>query len=401
MHSTKIPPAPRARLRARLGVAAVLAALCAACGGAGTSIGVGLVGGIGGGNGGSAAAPAAPATPSVPAVPSVPVVPWVPPPSSGPPAQSGAVVVLAGDATASGSTDDQGAAARFNGPRGLVADAAGNLYVADEFNYVIRKVTPDGLVTTFAGLAGASGSIDGAASQARFTLPTALAIDSAGNLYVADGLSIRKLTPAGVVSTIATIDLPDNADGRSLAQFVSIGLARTLDGTLYVTNSIDTRRISTASQTTLLEGPAALTSLTNPKLIAPRGVAVDSVGNAYVGGLNKTVGRASATATALTVLAGSAGQTGSADGIGAAARFSNPVGLAVDGAGNLVVADAGNNLIRKIAQDGTVGTLAGTAGSTTLKPGQPGSLADLGGVTVDAGGVVYATSGNAIVKLVP
>ena len=110
---------------------------------------------------------------------------------------------LAGNA-GYGSVDGTGGAARFNQPAGVAADNAGNLYVADTGNHTIRKVTPAGLVTTLAGLEGSAGSVDGTGSAAQFNAPTGVAVDSAGNVYLADtgNNTIRKVTAAGVVTTL-------------------------------------------------------------------------------------------------------------------------------------------------------------------------------------------------------
>ena len=117
----------------------------------------------------------------------------------------GVVTTLAGLAGSSGSADGTGSAARFYHPYGVAVDSAGNVYVADTCNHTIRKVTPGGVVTTLAGLAGSSGSADGTGSAARFYIPYGVAVDSAGNVYVADtdNHTIRKVTPGGVVTTLA------------------------------------------------------------------------------------------------------------------------------------------------------------------------------------------------------
>src|SRR5437867_9871234 len=111
---------------------------------------------------------------------------------------------LAGQASI-GSADGTGSAARFNGPYGVATDSSGNVYVADTGNCTIRKITPAGVVTTLAGLAGFTGSADGTGSAARFNGPSSVATDSSDNVYVADTFNhtIRKITPAGVVTTLA------------------------------------------------------------------------------------------------------------------------------------------------------------------------------------------------------
>jgi sugar lactone lactonase YvrE len=117
----------------------------------------------------------------------------------------GMVTTLAGDsAGSSGSADGTGVAASFNGPQGVAVDEAGNIFVADSWNNTIRQITLAGVVTTLAGTAGASGSTDGAGAAARFNYPQSIVVDGTGNIFVADtgNNAIRKITPSGVVSTI-------------------------------------------------------------------------------------------------------------------------------------------------------------------------------------------------------
>ncbi len=170
---------------------------------------------------------------------------------------------LVGLAGQPGSADGSSSLARFNGPDGLAVDSSGNIYVSDYNNHLIRKVTASGVVTTFAGT-GSPGNTDGTGTAASFSFPAALAIDGAGNLYVADSANhtIRAITPGGVVTT----------------------------------------------------------------------------------------------------LAGSPGQSGSTDNTGSLARFNNPLGVALDGAGNILVADTSNQTIRSVTPAGVVSTIAGLAG---------------------------------------
>jgi NHL repeat len=118
-------------------------------------------------------------------------------------AADGTRTSIAGSGIAAGSTDGNAADARFNNPSAVTRDSQGNLYIADTGNFTLRKVTPDGTVSTLAGTAGVSGMADGVGSAASFSNPTSLALDSAGTLYVADGNAIRKMTAAGVVTTLA------------------------------------------------------------------------------------------------------------------------------------------------------------------------------------------------------
>ncbi len=261
---------------------------------------------------------------------------------------SGVVTTLAGSAGQSGSADGTGAAARFDLPQGAAVDSAGNVYVADTGNDTIRKITPAGVVTTLAGSPGQYASADGTGAAARFDDPAGLAVDSAGNVYVADTANntIRKISPAGVVTTLA----------GTAGEFGSA------DGT----------------------GAAA-------RFNAPYGVAVDSAGNVYVAdGGNDSIRKITPSGV-VTTLAGTAGEIGSADGTGAAARFSTPFDAAVDSAGNVYVADTGNNTIRKITPAGVVTTLAGTAGEigSTDGTGAAARFDDPTGVAVDSAGNVY------------
>ena len=240
---------------------------------------------------------------------------------------------------------------------GVSVDAAGNVYVCDTYD-TIRKITPAGVVTTFAGTAGQGGSADGTGAAAQFTSPEGTAVDAAGNVYVADTVNdtIRKITPAGVVTTLAG----------------TAGQGGSADGT----------------------GAAAHSTF-------PTGVAVDGAGNVYVADSYNDTIRKITPAGVVTTLAGTAGQSGSADGTGAAARFNTPSGMAVDGAGNVYVADEDND---DDPQDHAgrgrdhAGRGGGPVAAPTAPVPQPGFNQPRGLAVDDAGNVYVADTGNDMIR---
>ena len=229
-------------------------------------------------------------------------------------------ITLAGTANSSGSADGQGSAARFNQPSGLAVDSAGNVYVADSANHTLRKITPTGVVTTLAGVVGSSGRTDGTGSGAQFGYPSGVAVDGAGNVYVAewDNHALRKVTPAGKVTTLA-------GQNDSAAHFNH-----------------------------------------------PYGIAVDANGNVYVADSDNHTLRKVTPKGLVTTLAGLAGNSGGADGTGSAARFYAPVDVAVDSLGYLYVADLFNHTIRKVTPAGVVTTLVGRAEGDSNPDGRVG-----------------------------
>lgn len=197
---------------------------------------------------------------------------------------AGVVTTLAGSPGSGGSTDGTGAAARFRNPNGVATDSAGNVYVADWSNATIRRVTPAGVVTTLAGTPGTSGGADGTGAAARFTRPTGLAVDSAGNVFVADqgNGTIRRITPGGVVTTLAgSAGTSGSADGSgSAARFTSpsaMGISPT--GDLFVISGASgetVRKITAAGVVTTVVGVAgqatAVVLGADPRLRNGRGV---------------------------------------------------------------------------------------------------------------------------------
>lgn len=335
---------------------------------------------------------------------------------------SGVVHTLAGTANVNGSTDGTGAAATFNEPLGVAADQLGNAYVADTGNSTIRKIGPDGLVTTLAGTAGAIGNADGAGEAARFRYPRGLVVDGSGNMFVADSgnSTVRKIAPNGLVSTFAgTAGVPGSADGTgSAAQFAfPVALAIDQAGNLFVADwemdgvdNFDIRKIApdgTVSTPSYYPGFQGQVAPGDPTIaIIPwGGLATDSVGNLYIGGgPDQVVWRVSPAGVPTAIVGtagGTFGATGSADGVGANARFNDPDSVAVDTNGNVYVADRSNAVVRKILPGGEVTTLAGTAGKLGSADGvgSAAQFSPMQGIAVDKSGNVYvADSENETIR---
>ncbi|WP_321961445.1 NHL repeat-containing protein [Paraburkholderia sp. J7] len=265
----------------------------------------------------------------------------------------GNVTTLAGSGAA-GATDGTGAAASFNGPNGLAVDAGGNVYVADTFNHEIRKITPAGVVTTLAGSTTA-GSADGTSTAASFNSPFGVAVDTGGNVFVADTVNneIRKVTSAGVVTTIAGSPTAGSADGAGAAASFNtpFGLAVDKSGNIYVADSSNNeiRKVTASGVVTTFAGSttagAADGNGTAASFHLPYKVTFDASGNLYVGDtMNYAIRRITPSGDVATI-AGS-GSRGSANGIGTAASFAGPTGVAVDANGNLYVSDYSNSEIR-------------------------------------------------------
>jgi sugar lactone lactonase YvrE len=223
---------------------------------------------------------------------------------------SGTITTFAGNGT-QGFSGDGGPAtsAGLSYPGGVAVDAAGNLYIADTSNHRVRKVSTSGTITTVAGNGtfGFSGD-DGPATNATLSYPTEVAVDAVGNLYIADtgNLRVRKVSASGTITTVA---------GNGIYGFSGDG------------------------------GPA-----TNASLVIPRGVAVDAVGNLYIADYgNSRVRKVSSWGT-ITTVAGNGSPGFSGDGGPAtSAALGYPRGVAVDAAGNLYIADTDNNRVRKVS----------------------------------------------------
>lgn len=297
-----------------------------------------------------------------------------------------------------GSTNGPADKASFSNLMGLAVDTKGIVYVADSRNNLIRKISPDGMVTTLAG-SGAAGSADGKASSASFFFPVAVAADNRGNVYVADTHNslIRKISPDGNVSTLAgkwPAGLKPRNDGTAVFDN-PMGIAADATGNVFVADWIhdQVRKISLDGKITTVAGDGTPGAKNGPAASAtfylPEAIAIDAAGNIYVSDTYNNMIRKISKDGIVTTLAGQL-KKGKANGRGAAASFSHPDGIAVDKKGNVYVADTGNHLIRMISPAGMVTTFAG-CGVRGSKNGdvKAASFFRPMGLAIDTGGNVY------------
>jgi sugar lactone lactonase YvrE len=267
---------------------------------------------------------------------------------------SGTVSTFAGNGTA-GFADGGPTTAEFNSPTSVAVDAAGNIYVADVENQRIRKITASGTVSTYAG-SGVSGFLDGAMATAQFSFPSGVALDGQGNLYVADAANnrVRKIISSGTVSTLAGNGTAGFLDGSSAEFNFLSSVCADGQGNIYVGdyNNNRLRKITPAGVTSTLAGSGTGGYLDGTGTAAQfnglEGVACDADGNVYVADQKNNRIRMVTPSGIVTTVAGN-GTAGFADGAGASAEFNAPFGVVVDGQGNVLVADQLNDRIRKIS----------------------------------------------------
>ncbi len=327
-------------------------------------------------------------------------------------AANGVVTTLAGLAGRTSTTDGAGSAARFEDPFATAVDANGVVYVADSAAHVIRRITADGVVTTYAGTPGSFGIDDGTGWNARFYSPFGVAVDSAGHVYVADSLNgtIRKIGLGGVVTTLAgAAGVRGSTDGTGTAARFGqpFGIAVDGTGTIFVSDASNSnvRKITAAGVVTTLAGTAGANGSadgtgTAARFTVPYAVAIDTAGTLFVVDHGNHTIRKVTSAGVVTTLAGTAGSEGNTDGSGAAARFRYPSGVAVDRSGNVFVADTDNHAIRQITSSGVVTTVGG--GSTTGSTDGAGTAAKFfnpKGIAADSAGNLYiADRGNRTIR---
>lgn len=266
-------------------------------------------------------------------------------------------------------------------------------------------------VTTIAGAVGEKGIADGMSPDARFTDPYGVAVDGNGNLYISSSIAgtIRKITPQGIVSTLAGFyELVEPRDGVGTdARLMSVtGLAADPDGNIYfVENSGTLRRVTPAGVVTTIAGVNAQRDSvdgigTDARFNEPYGIAIDLDRNLYVTDYMAHTIRKITPTGVVTTLAGKAGQKGFADGVGSVARFDSPAGIGVDRRGNIYIADEGNHIIRKITPTGVVSTIAGIVGEAGHENGA-GAKAKFylpSGLAVSADGEIFVHDWSRVIR---
>ncbi|HEY9898773.1 MAG TPA: SMP-30/gluconolactonase/LRE family protein [Pantanalinema sp.] len=299
-----------------------------------------------------------------------------------------------------GFADGNSQQARFNSALGLTFDAAGNLYAADSSNDRIRRIAPDGSVATWAG-DGTADQRDGARLQARFKSPNGVFFDRrTGSLYVSEAYDkIRKIDSSGNVTTFAGTGTPGFVDGAAQSGLLNTpwGMAMDAAGNLYVADSRNhaIRKITPSGAISTFAGSGQPGSLdgkgSNARFSRPRGIAFDADGNLYVADTeNHQIRKVSPTGT-VTTFAGS-GRPGYVDATGAEAEFNEPYDLAFDARGRLFVADFMNRVVRVVTPQGAVSTYAGSGRRGLYNGDAPYAQFDnMSGLAIDAAGNVYVT----------
>ena len=323
----------------------------------------------------------------------------------------GVMSTVAGNGTL-GNSGDGGAAtsAEIGYPDGVTVDGASNLYIADSGSSVIRKVDHLGTITTIAG--GGSGGDGGPATSARLISPESLAVDGAGNLFIADTVNyrIRMVDATGTITTVAGNGHAGFSGDGGLATNAQLalpgGVAVDGAGNLYIgdTNNHRVRKVDLSGTITTLAGNDSAGGsgdggpATSAELYYPQSVAVDGKGNIYIGDTGTYRVRKIDPSGIITTVAGNGTSGFSGDGGPAvSASLGSPDGVAVDGVGNIFIADYVDNRIRKVDLSGTITTVAGDTNQGSGGDGGPATSAELHNpynVAVDGAGNLYIADYN-------
>jgi sugar lactone lactonase YvrE len=329
------------------------------------------------------------------------------------------ITTVAGNGFYSFSGDGgQATAAQLFYPDGLTADGAGNIYISDKWNNCIRKVSSTGIITTIAGNNLSGYSADGiAATTSKLNFPTGLTVDGSGNIIIADrdNFRVRKVSPAGIIATIAGIGIPsyfgDNGPATGAILNEPSAVAIDAAGNIFIADQYNhvIRKINTSGVIARFAGSASngfsgdMGQATASQLSYPSGVAVDPGGNVYIADYTNSRIRKVNTSGIISTIAGKNTEGYSGDGGAAtAAELNHPYAVMADATGNVFFSDCGNNCVRKISPSGIITTIAGNGNPAFSGDGGPATAARLcspKSILKDAGGNIYiADSGSSRIR---
>jgi trimeric autotransporter adhesin len=318
---------------------------------------------------------------------------------------SGIITTVAGNGAYASSGDGGDATSASVGPEDVAVDQSGNLYISETQFYKVRKVSPAGTITTFAGSGVLGCSGDGVmAETAQIGSPSRIAVDRSGNLYIADGCAqIREVTPAGTITTVAKRP-------TSSSQFNPAGVAVTGSGTIFASSFAETLivKVNASGMLTTVAGNGIYSysgdggPATSAQLSHPTSLVIDSAGNLVIADFGNNRVRRVSPAGVITLVAGGAAGYPNDGGSATSAGLRSPSGLALDATGNLYIAEFSGNRIRRVSPGGIITTVAGNGSAGYTGDGGPATNAQLngpGGLAVDSlGNLFIADSRNAVVR---
>jgi hypothetical protein len=296
-----------------------------------------------------------------------------------------------------GAVDGTGTGASFWEPSALVFDPTGTLYVADDPNENIRAITTGAVTSTFAGSVSHYGTANGLRTAAEFWNPQGVAVDATGNVYVADHVGVRKVTPAGLVTTI------QNSASLSSAPGIALDAA----GNVYASQGGAIIKVAAGGGSSTFAGNVSTYGTTDgvgaaARFNGPTALTIDAAGTLYVVDYYSYTLRKITSAGVVTTWAGTVGTAGTTDAVGTAAQFKSPSGIAVDATGNVYVTDASTFTLRKISPSANVTTFAGATGTRGTADGV-GAAARFGpllAAVTDSSGDIFVADGNSTIRKV-
>jgi sugar lactone lactonase YvrE len=317
--------------------------------------------------------------------------------------QAGYLCIVAGTGRFGAPTPGPAISADLANPQGVAVDAAGNLYIADNLNHVVEKVTPLGALSVVAGTGTYGAPTPGPATTSDLDDPSGVAVDAAGNLYIADNFNhvVEKVTPSGALSVVAgtgTYGAPTPGPATSSDLGNPGGVAVDAAGDLFIADNFNhvVEKVTPSGALSVVAGTGSFGApkpgpATGSDLGTPAGVAVDGAGDLYISDWGDFVVEKVTPSGTLSVVVGTGNSGEPIPGPATSSHLDDPWGVAVDAAGNLYVADYFNHVVERVTPSGTLGVIAGTGSQGAVTPG-PATSSDLGeasGVAVDDFGDLY------------